>query len=39
MAKKIPHFKCPLIYLNLVGSQDDLIFDGGSFYMDKEEVF
>ena len=36
MAKKnTSYFKSPLIYLNLVGSQDDLIFDGGSFYMDK----
>ena len=24
-----------LVYVNLVGSQDDLIFDGGSFVMDK----
>jgi len=25
----------PIIYLNLVGGQDDLVFDGGSFVLDK----
>ena len=27
--------KIPLIYLNLVGGQDDQVFDGGSFVVDK----
>ena len=31
-AKKI---KAPLIYVNMVGGQDELIFDGGSFVMDE----
>ncbi len=36
MAKKNTlFFKSPLIYLNLVGSQDELVFDGGSFVMNK----
>ena len=25
----------PIIYLNLVGGQDDLVFDGGSFVLDS----
>ena len=25
----------PLLYVNLVGGQDELVFDGGSFYLDK----
>lgn len=28
------HFKAPLIYVNMVGAQDELIFDGGSFVLD-----
>jgi len=24
-------FKCPLVYVNMIGAQDELIFDGGSF--------
>jgi len=31
--KKAVFFNSPLLYVNLVGSQDDLIFDGGSFLM------
>ena len=27
---------CPLMYVNQVGGQDDLVFDGGSFVMDGE---
>jgi NAD+ synthase (glutamine-hydrolysing) len=30
--------KTPLIYLNLVGGQDELVFDGASFAMDAEGV-
>lgn len=26
----------PLVYVNLVGGQDDLVFDGGSFMLDKK---
>lgn len=29
------HFKSPMVYVNLVGAQDELIFDGGSFATDK----
>jgi NAD+ synthase (glutamine-hydrolysing) len=29
------HFKCPMVYVNMVGAQDELIFDGGSFAIDK----
>ncbi|MCE3009460.1 MAG: NAD+ synthase [Proteobacteria bacterium] len=28
-------FKAPMIYANLVGAQDEIIFDGGSFALDK----
>ncbi len=30
------HFKCPMVYVNLVGGQDELIFDGGSFVIDSK---
>ena len=30
------HFKSPLVYVNLVGAQDELIFDGGSFAIDQK---
>lgn len=26
--------KCPIVYINLVGGQDDLVFDGGSLILD-----
>lgn len=29
------YFKAPLVYVNMVGGQDELIFDGGSFALDK----
>ena len=32
----VKSFKSSLIYSNAVGSQDELIFDGGSFLMDKK---
>lgn len=25
------HFRCPMLYVNMVGAQDELVFDGGSF--------
>jgi len=30
------HFKKPMVYVNLVGAQDELIFDGGSFAVDAK---
>ncbi len=33
--KRVHYFESDLVYINTVGSQDDLIFDGGSFYMNK----
>lgn len=30
------HMKVPIIYLNLVGGQDELVFDGGSMVFDKK---
>lgn len=29
------HFRAPMVYVNLAGGQDELIFDGGSFAVDK----
>jgi len=37
LAKKTALFlKAPIVYVNLVGAQDELIFDGGSFALDKK---
>ena len=36
LKKRIPLNNCTLIYLNLVGGQDDLLFDGGSFIFNKK---
>ncbi len=33
--KRAKYFNAKLIYVNLVGAQDDLVFDGGSFVMEK----
>lgn len=30
------YFKAPMIYANLIGAQDEIIFDGGSFAVDKK---
>ncbi|MBX7231988.1 MAG: NAD+ synthase [Bdellovibrionales bacterium] len=30
------HFKAPMVYVNMVGAQDELIFDGGSFVVDSQ---
>jgi NAD+ synthetase len=30
------HFKAPILYANLVGAQDEIIFDGGSFILDEK---
>jgi len=34
--KRIGEVGIPVIYLNLVGGQDELVFDGGSFVMDAD---
>jgi len=37
LAKRIvKRYKLPLIYVNLYGAQDELVFDGGSFVMDLD---
>ena len=33
--KRVKQLGCPLVYLNMVGAQDDLVFDGGSFALDS----
>lgn len=30
------YFSAPMVYVNMVGAQDELIFDGGSFAIDKK---
>ena len=35
--KNVRAYKSALIYLNNIGCQDELIFDGGSFFMNKNE--
>ena len=35
-AKKL---NVPIVYLNMVGGQDELVFDGGSFVVDKNGEF
>jgi len=32
----VKKYKCPFVYLNCVGAQTELIFDGGSFVLDKK---
>lgn len=34
--KTVAHFKTPMVYVNMVGAQDELIFDGGSFALNKK---
>ncbi|GIL17116.1 MAG: NAD+ synthase [Oligoflexia bacterium] len=34
--KTAKHFKAPVVYVNLIGAQDELIFDGGSFALDQK---
>lgn len=34
--KTAQKFKCPLVYANLVGAQDEIIFDGRSFVVDAK---
>ena len=33
VAKRVAEVKIPVIYVNMVGGQDELVFDGGSFVM------
>ncbi len=35
-AKAVERLKCPLIYLNQIGANDELIFDGSSFVLDSK---
>lgn len=35
-SKTAEYFKAPILYANLVGAQDEIIFDGGSFVLDKK---
>lgn len=35
-AKTAKHFKSPLVYVNMVGAQDEIIYDGHSFAVSKE---
>jgi NAD+ synthase (glutamine-hydrolysing) len=37
IAERVRETGLPVVYLNLVGGQDELVFDGGSFVMDREE--
>lgn len=30
------HFKAPMVYVNLVGAQDEIIYDGASYVIDKK---
>lgn len=36
MAERIRECKVPVVYVNLVGGQDELVFDGDSFVMDRD---
>jgi NAD+ synthase (glutamine-hydrolysing) len=36
VSKTAAHFKAPVLYANLVGAQDEIIFDGGSFILDEK---
>lgn len=35
VAKTAAHFKAPVVYVNMVGAQDEIIYDGQSFLTDK----
>jgi NAD+ synthase (glutamine-hydrolysing) len=32
----VSHVKAPIVYVNMIGAQDELIFDGGSFALNKK---
>lgn len=35
-AQTAKHFKAPMVYVNLVGAQDEIIYDGASYVIDKK---
>jgi NAD+ synthase (glutamine-hydrolysing) len=35
VSKTAAHFKAPMVYVNMVGAQDEIIYDGQSFLVDK----
>lgn len=35
LRERVEEAGCPIVYVNLVGGQDELIFDGGSFVIDE----
>lgn len=35
-SKTSHYFKAPIMYVNMVGAQDEIIFDGGSFVLDQK---
>jgi NAD+ synthase (glutamine-hydrolysing) len=35
VAMRVQETACPIVYVNLVGGQDELVFDGGSFVLDE----
>ena len=37
-AARVAETQTPIVYLNMVGGQDELVFDGGSFVMDVDGV-
>ena len=36
VAERVREVRIPLVYVNMVGAQDELVFDGGSFVMDAD---
>ena len=36
--KNNKNYKEPLVYVNQIGGQDELVFDGGSFILDNEGI-
>ena len=36
LSRRVDEVKCPLVYVNQVGGQDELVFDGGSFAISAE---
>ncbi len=38
LRERVAEHRCPMAYVNCVGGQDDLVFDGGSLLMDADGV-
>ncbi|MCB0412157.1 MAG: NAD+ synthase [Bdellovibrionales bacterium] len=38
-SRVVQHFKVPLVYVNMVGGQDELVFDGGSLALNEKGKF